>query len=71
MENWATEKEYLDLWAIHYQTGEKIPAELVQKGDRCKELSGCLSAHSSGVVWIDRYGLVYGDRSGYGGCGPF
>lgn len=31
MENWATEKEYLDLWAIHYQTGEKIPAELVQK----------------------------------------
>lgn len=31
MENWATEKEYLDLWAVHYQTGEKIPAELVQK----------------------------------------
>ena len=31
MENWATEKEYLDLWAIHYQTGEKISAELVQK----------------------------------------
>lgn len=31
MENWATEKEYLDLWAIHYQTGENIPAELVQK----------------------------------------
>lgn len=31
MENWATEKEYLDLWAIHYQIGEKIPAELVQK----------------------------------------
>ncbi len=31
MENWATEKEYLDLWAVHYQTGEKIPAELVDK----------------------------------------
>lgn len=31
MENWATEKEYLDLWAVHYQTGEKIPAELVEK----------------------------------------
>lgn len=31
MENWAIEKEFLDLFAIHYQTGEKIPAELVQK----------------------------------------
>ena len=31
MENWATQKEWLDLYAIHYQTGEKIPAELVQK----------------------------------------
>jgi peptidyl-dipeptidase Dcp len=31
LENWATEKEYLDLWAVHYQTGEPIPAELVEK----------------------------------------
>lgn len=31
MENWATEKEFLDLWAVHYQTGEKIPAELIEK----------------------------------------
>ncbi|NDV67299.1 M3 family metallopeptidase [Dysgonomonas sp. 25] len=31
MENWLTEKEYLDRFAVHYQTGEKIPAELVQK----------------------------------------
>jgi peptidyl-dipeptidase Dcp len=31
MENWATQKEWLDLFAFHYQTGEKIPAELVQK----------------------------------------
>ncbi len=30
-ENWATQKEYLDLWAVHYQTGEPIPAELVDK----------------------------------------
>lgn len=31
MENWATEEEYLDLWAKHYQTGETIPSELVEK----------------------------------------
>lgn len=30
MENWLTEKEFLDLIAVHYQTGEKIPGELVQ-----------------------------------------
>ncbi|MFR9583604.1 MAG: M3 family metallopeptidase, partial [Rikenellaceae bacterium] len=34
LENWATEREYLDLWASHYQTGEKIPAELVAKIER-------------------------------------
>jgi len=31
LENWALEKEYLDGFAIHYKTGEKIPAELIQK----------------------------------------
>ncbi|HPO39844.1 MAG TPA: M3 family metallopeptidase [Bacteroidales bacterium] len=31
MENWAWEKEWLDTWAAHYQTGEKIPGEMVQK----------------------------------------
>jgi peptidyl-dipeptidase Dcp len=31
MENWASEKEFLDGFAVHYKTGEKIPAELVKK----------------------------------------
>lgn len=31
MENWALEKEWLDKWAAHYQTGEKIPAEYITK----------------------------------------
>ena len=31
MENWALEKEWLDTWAVHYQTGEKIPQEYITK----------------------------------------
>jgi peptidyl-dipeptidase Dcp len=30
LENWAIEKEFLDQFAIHYQTGEPIPQEMVQ-----------------------------------------
>lgn len=31
MENWLSEKDFLDRFAVHYQSGEKIPAALVQK----------------------------------------
>ena len=31
MENYAYEKEWLDSWAMHYQTGEKIPEEIIRK----------------------------------------
>ena len=30
-ENWAYEKEWLDTFAVHFQTGEKMPQELIQK----------------------------------------
>lgn len=31
MENWATEKEWLDQFVEHFETGEAIPSELLQK----------------------------------------
>jgi peptidyl-dipeptidase Dcp len=31
MENFAYEKEWLDTWATHYRTGEKIPDEIIRK----------------------------------------
>lgn len=31
MENFAFEKEWLDMWATHYITGEKIPVEIISK----------------------------------------
>jgi peptidyl-dipeptidase Dcp len=31
MENFAFEKVWLDNWAFHYQTGEKIPDEIIRK----------------------------------------
>jgi peptidyl-dipeptidase Dcp len=31
MENWVLEKDCLDIFAYHYETGEKIPADLVDK----------------------------------------
>jgi len=35
-ENWCFEKETLDMFASHYETGEKIPADLIQKLQNAK-----------------------------------
>ncbi|MGE5419060.1 MAG: M3 family metallopeptidase [Chloroflexota bacterium] len=31
MENFAYEKDWLDTWAVHYETGEKIPDEIIRR----------------------------------------
>lgn len=31
MENWAFEQEWLDTWAVHFRTGEKIPSEIIKR----------------------------------------
>ena len=44
MENWALEKEWLDTWAVHYETGEKIPQEFI---DRIREAANFQSGYLS------------------------
>ena len=44
MENWALEKEWLDTWAVHYRTGEKIPREYIT---RIREAANFQSGYQS------------------------
>ncbi|MGL5681857.1 MAG: M3 family metallopeptidase [Marinifilaceae bacterium] len=54
MENWATEKEWLDQWAKHYETGESIPAEYIEKIKRSSNFqSGYLSDRQLSFGIID------------------
>lgn len=43
MENWAYEKECLDLFAFHHQTGEPIPQDLLDKLERSLNFQNGLS----------------------------
>lgn len=54
MENWAVEKEFLDRFAVHYQTGEAIPEELVKKIKASENfLSGYLSIRQLSFGFLD------------------
>jgi peptidyl-dipeptidase Dcp len=54
LENWAVEKEFLDRFAVHYQTSDKIPAELVQKiVDAQNYLAGYLSIRQLSFGYLD------------------
>jgi peptidyl-dipeptidase Dcp len=54
LENWAVEKEFLDRFAVHYKTGEKIPAELVKKiVDSRNYLAGYLSNRQISFGYLD------------------
>ncbi|OPZ95658.1 MAG: Oligopeptidase A [Bacteroidetes bacterium ADurb.Bin416] len=53
MENWASEKAFLDGFAKHYQTGEPIPAELIQKikdAENYNVAMGCMRQLSFGYL---------------------
>ncbi len=54
MENWAVEKEFLDRFAEHYQTGEKIPESLVNKIKESQNyLAGYLSLRQLSFGYLD------------------
>ncbi len=61
LENWATEREYLDLWAKHYQTGEKIPAELVEKIERAANFNAgyaCVRQLQFGILDMSYHSIT-------------
>lgn len=54
MENWLTEKEALDLFAVHYETGEKIPMELVEKIKKAQTfMSGMANIRQLSLGYLD------------------
>jgi peptidyl-dipeptidase Dcp len=54
MENWATEKETLALFAHHYQTGELIPDDLIEKVKKSKSFNaGSGSLRQLGLGYLD------------------
>jgi len=54
MENWCYEKECLDLFARHYQTGETIPSDYIQKIiDSSNFQSGLATIRQIGLATLD------------------
>jgi len=54
MENWIKEKESLDLFAKHYETGEKIPSDLVEKIKKSSRFqAGWMSLRQLSFGWLD------------------
>ncbi len=67
MENWAIQKEWLDKWARHYETGEKVPKKLVEKIKKSANFNcgyACLRQLSFGyldMAWHTRTEMFDGD----------
>ena len=54
MENWCYEKECLDLFATHFETGEKIPAEVVERLKKSAQfMEGYATARQIGLGLLD------------------
>ena len=71
MENFATEKEFLNTFAKHYQTGESIPEEMIQRIVNASNFNvayACLRQLSFGLLdmaWYTRTEPFEGDVFSY------
>jgi oligopeptidase A len=62
MENWCWEREALDMFAAHYQTGEKIPDELFEKMQASKNFqSGMMMVRQLEFALFDM--LIHSDNT--------
>jgi peptidyl-dipeptidase Dcp len=60
MENWGTKQEFLNTFAVHYQSGEQIPAKLIEKiiaADNFNVGYACLRQLSFGYLDMAWHGL--------------
>lgn len=56
MENWAAEPEVMKSYAKHYQTGETIPQELIDKLDAASKFNqGFITSEFQGAALLDMY----------------
>lgn len=56
MENWMSEPEVLKLYAKHYQTGEVIPDELIQKMNKANSFNqGFTNVEYMAAAYLDMY----------------
>lgn len=61
MENFATEKDFLNTFAVHYQTGEKIPQELIDRIIQSRNFNAayaCMRQVSFGLLDMAFYTLT-------------
>ena len=63
MENWVGEKEALNLFAHHYETGEVIPEELIEKINKSKNFM-------QGSMYLRQLSFSYLDMAFYGQSDP-
>lgn len=63
-ENWTKEKEGLDIFARHYQTGEAIPADLVEKLKRSQRFNaGYTSLRQLNYGYLDMHWFTIAPES--------